>query len=165
MTSSTASSAREQSRCSRIDVTVPPSRITRPSGVMGMPCAAARWVSSPGNSECLGHHLRLVRQGQGKHTGAYRITHGWISQSGTLRSWSLHQVVGGGLGAPCEPVFPPTEEIPQCGDLILLINGVLPAESGAFTLMGSNGIYVDARPALHKIIIRGEIDKQIICAE
>jgi hypothetical protein len=79
------------------------------------------------------------------------------------RTITFVPIVGAGMGICCNPPLPVPGTTPDCGDLIFTINGVTPAESGAFTFNGSNGIYVDPYPSLHKIVIRGAIEGQLIC--
>lgn len=72
-------------------------------------------------------------------------------------------VVGQGMGEPCN--LPGAIGLPKCADMIFTINGVAPTENGVFRLSANNGLYVDLYPSLHKIIIRGELEKQIQCPE
>jgi hypothetical protein len=77
----------------------------------------------------------------------------------------LTPVIGSGMGEPCTRAIPTPGDAVDCKDLIFTINGVEAAESGAFTLTASNGLYIDLYPSEHKIVIRGELAKQIICEE
>lgn len=73
-------------------------------------------------------------------------------------------VIGAGMGEPCN--YPPLPAgIPKCSDLMYTINGVAPAASGAFNLIGSNGIYVEPVPEEHKIIIHGKVKSEIYCED
>jgi len=69
---------------------------------------------------------------------------------------------GEGEGIYCDDEQP---EGVKCGDLIYSINGILPSDNGAATIVVSNGFKIEPDPDAHTIAIISKLETEVICEE